>query len=407
MEPLVRQIHEQIRQSGGWIGFDVFMQAALYSPGLGYYAGGGLPFSRQSSRHGGDFVTGPMMGPWMAQVLWRWAQPLRRRRSSMALMPDPLKVREFGGGRGDLAAELLRVAPHQAAEIEMIELSADLQRAQREATMGLGHIRWTSSLEPGFEGLVLANEVLDAMPIKCFEWAGRQEVLEWGVGLAPPDSDAGSDAGLVWAAQPAGHLLADLVFARQQAAAARGLAWDVGYRGEWSPWFGPWLRSVYEAMDRGAVLLIDYGFAQPEMDHPGRTQGTLCAHWRHQRFDAPEELLSRVGQQDLTAHVDFSHVADLATSVGFRVDGFVTQARFLMNAGLLQRAQPILESTSDVEKKTKLLTALHHLISESEMGEVFKVLLLTKQLDDDCRRALIEGGFAQGDRLDSISPTAD
>ena len=324
----------------------------------------------------------------------------------MALMPDPLKVREFGGGRGDLAAELLRVAPHQAAEIEMIELSADLQRAQREATMGLGHIRWTSSLEPGFEGLVLANEVLDAMPIKCFEWAGRQEVLEWGVGLASDADQAGADGGLVWAAQPAGHLLADVVLERKEAATARGLPWDVGYRGEWSPWFAPWLRSLFETMDKGAVLLIDYGFAQPELDHPGRTHGTLCAHWRHQRFDAPAELLNRIGQQDLTAHVDFTHIADLARSVGFCVDGFVTQARFLINGGLLQLAQPVLESTQDVTRKTTLLSALHRLMSESEMGEVFKVLLLTKQLDDGCRQALVQGGFVDGDRLGSISGSA-
>lgn len=406
METLVRQIREQIQQSGGWIGFDAFMQAALYSPGLGYYSGGGQPFAEQPSQQGGDFVTGPMLGPWIGRAIWQWAQPLRGQRSSMALMPDPLKIREFGGGRGDLAAELLRAAPPQAIEMEMVELSADLQRAQRQATSGLGRVQWISSLEPGFKGLVIANEVLDAMPVKCFEWAGRQEVLEWGVGLAEGADQAASDTGLAWVAQPAGHLLADVVLERKEAAAARGLPWDVGYRGEWCPWFGPWLRAVFEAMAHGAVLLIDYGFAQPELDQPGRTHGTLCAHWRHQRIDAPRELLNRIGQQDLTAHVDFTHVAGLAKSMGFGVDGFVTQARFLMNSGLLEIAQPMLEATQDLAQKTRLLQSLQTLMSESEMGEVFKVLLLTKGLDESQRQALIQGGFAQGDRLGSISPLA-
>lgn len=380
------------------------MQSALYSPGLGYYSGGGAPFARQSFSQGGDFITGPMMGPWMARAIWRWAQPLRRQRSSIALVPDALKIREFGGGRGDLAAELLRAARGQAAEVEMVELSADLQQAQRRTTQGLGPIRWIQSLELGFEGLVIANEVLDAMPVKCFEWAGRQEVVEWGVGLAQSgDDESASDDGLVWVAQPAGHLLADVVLERKEAATARGLPWGPGYRGEWSPWFGPWLRSVFESMDRGAVLLIDYGFAQPELDHPGRTDGTLCAHFRHQRFDAPKELLNRVGLQDLTAHVDFTHVADLAKSVGFHVDGFVTQARFLMAAGLLEIAQPLLDQTADVASRAQLLSSLQNLMSESAMGEVFKVLLLTKRLDQASRDALIQGGFAQGDRLASIN----
>jgi SAM-dependent MidA family methyltransferase len=405
MTPLALKIRAQIQQSGGWIGTDAFMQAALYTPGLGYYSGGADPFgpSRQmSGAVGGDFVTGPMLGPWLAQAIWDWASPLRPLPNA-AKDAEPFRIREFGGGRGDLAAGLMRRAaedsrqpdPRTRVHIEMIELSADLQERQRRATQGLGTITWHSALAPGFRGLVIANEVLDAMPVKCFEWAGGDQVLEWGVAASPQGE-------LTWASRPAQKALQQAVLARQQAALARGLPWDIGYRGEFCPWLGPWCQSLSDTMTHGAVLLIDYGYAQPELDHPGRTRGTLCAHHRHQRVDEPHEMLQRVGQQDLTAHVDFSHVAKAATAAGFDVRGFVTQARFLMNSGLLTAAQRLVEGTDDVVSKTRLLQSLQMLLSESEMGEVFKVMLLTKQLSADVSASLYNAGFITGDRRDSL-----
>ncbi len=402
MKALKSRILDQIQQAGGWIGFDEFMQAALYTPGLGYYSGGGVPFSDPQAVGRGDFVTSPMLGPWMADAIWSWAQPLSVPSTGLGRQPARLRIREFGGGRGDLAAELMRRTPAGAIDFEMLETSADLQQMQRERTHGLGAIRWARQLEPGFQGLVIANEVLDAMPVKCFEWMGPEGVREWGVALADAHRAADNRHEFLWAAQPAGHLLADAVAVRAAAAAARGQAWDCGYRGEWSPWFGPWLQSLFESMDVGAVLLIDYGFARPELDHPGRCDGTICAHYQHRRIDAREELLRRIGLQDLTAHVDFTEVAQQARSVGFDVSGFVTQARFLINSGLLQRAQPVIERTTDPADRARLLHQLQMLVSESEMGEVFKVLLLTKGLETQSLTALTDPAFASGDRLASL-----
>ncbi len=398
MTQLVQKIQAQIQDAGGWISADAFMQAALYTPGLGYYAGGSDPFGQSDKGPGssGDFVTGPMLGPWLAQGIWDWSSPLRAAPNTPG---GAFWFREFGGGRGDLAASLLRLANAQSDKaalarpirMEMVELSADLQARQQSATRELGDVVWSSSLTPGFSGLVLANEVLDAMPVQCFEWAGDDRVLEWGVGVS-------SQGRLVWQSRPAGPSLQSAVMARQESAKARGLDWDIGYRGEFCPWFEPWCQSLFDSMECGAVLLIDYGYAQPELDHPGRTAGTLCAHYQHQRFDRPEELLNRVGQQDLTAHVDFSALAHAARKAGFSVDGFVTQARFLINTGLLNSAQHLLDQTQDIVTRTKLLQSLQMLLSESEMGEVFKVMLLTKNLSAELTDELHAGGFASGDR---------
>lgn len=404
MTQLARKIQAQIQAAGGWISADVLMQAALYTPGLGYYAGGADPFGQpdgQSGGGGGDFVTAPMLGPWLAQAIWDWSTPLR---GGLPLAANgPFCVREFGGGRGDLAAALLQLANRSNDDalavspirLEMVELSADLQARQRDATHGLGDVVWSSSLTPGFSGLVLANEVLDAMPVQCFEWAGDEQVLEWGVAV----SDRGQ---LEWQARPASLELRSVVLARQRAALARGLPWDSGYRGEFCPWLEPWCQGLFDSMGQGAVLLIDYGYDRPELDHPGRTRGTLCAHYRHQRFDQPAEFLDRLGQQDLTAHVDFSALADAARKAGFLVNGFVTQARFLMNSGLLTSAQQVLDDTPNVRMRTKLLQSLQMLLSESEMGEVFKVMLLTKNLPTELNEELHDLGFAVGDRCDSL-----
>jgi SAM-dependent MidA family methyltransferase len=401
MTPLALHLHSQIDRAGGWIGADAFMQTALYFPGLGYYTGGADPFGSQGAVHspgGGDFVTAPMLGSWLAKAILGWAEPMRP--VGTLGRSSPFRIREFGGGRGDLAADLLRLSASDSAqagpplEIEMVELSADLQRRQETATRGLGPITWQSTLSPGFSGLVLANEVLDAMPVQCFEWAGGTNVLEWGVST--------SGERLVWSVRPASPPLQQIVLSRQTAASERGLPWDIGYRGEHCPWVGPWCQSLYDSMDQGALLLVDYGHAQPELDHPGRTRGTLCGHYQHRRIDGPDALLERLGAQDLTAHVDFSLVARSASAAGFSVAGFVTQARFLMNVGLLDWAQDVIQNTPDVVARTRLLQSLQMLLSESEMGEVFKVMLLTKELPSDVETALVDSGFASGDRRASL-----
>ena len=406
MVSLVSVIEKEIRLAGGWIGFDVFMQRALYEPNLGYYSGGGRPFPAASGAppegqanppNRGDFVTGPMLGPWLARGVWSVWQELQR------VQPGGCELREFGAGRGDLAAALMRLAHEegQPLSIELIELSADLRESQKRLTerfvSGQQTIRWSSQLAPGFSGLVFGNEVLDAMPVKVFEWLGDQEVSEWGVELNP--ADQGGAEPFRWACRPAGPELQQAVLQRQQEMATQGFHWPKGYRGEWCLWISPWLRSLYESMDWGAVLLIDYGFARHELDHPGRSNGSICAHFQHRRLDAPEELLQAPGTRDLTAHVDFSNTAFQATAAGFSVDGLVTQSRFLMSLGLLDHAQSVLDQTQDVIERTKLAQSLQMLLLESEMGEVFKVMLLTKNLAPDQIKGIVDLGFASGDRL--------
>ena len=383
-DTLFHRIAQQIDSSGGWVGFDLFMQEALYCPGLGYYASGREPFG-----HDGDFVTAPMMGPWFAGVIWHWAEPL-------FAVTGP-RIREFGGGQGGLAAQLLQRSKGQC-QIEMIELSGTLRAAQQKATQGFDSIRWKDTLEPGFQGLVLANEVLDAMPVKAFVWHGFKEtpsVSERGVALGPQ--------GLVWADRPAGTELAAVVHERALAALNRGRPWPKGYQGEHCVALSAWINSLAQSMDSGAVLLIDYGFSQTELDHPGRTSGTLCAHRQHRRIDDPHSLLLHVGEQDLTAHVNFSAVARAAEAAGFQVGGFCTQGRFLTNAGILDQAQMRLNDIGDETQRITLMHQLQTLITESEMGEHFKVMLLMKNLQWSVSSELIASGFSAGDRLDSLS----
>lgn len=364
------------------------MNMALYTPGQGYYCGGSKPFGPQ-----GDFETAPMLGPWLAHSIWQWSQPMQT---------DPVfAIREFGGGRGDLAAGLIQAAGAKGdgVSIEMIELSAGAQAMQRERLAEMPNVVWRSELQPGFSGLVIANELLDAMPVKCFEWQGSDQVLEWGVGV---DASQAQDPRFIWVARPASAPLRSHVLRRAQSAAHRGLPWPTGYRGEACLWTAPWLQSLADSMESGAVLLIDYGFCESELDQPGRASGTLCAHLRHRRLDSFEVLLDRAGQQDLTAHVNFSAIAFQAQQAGFQVDGFVTQARFLMNAGLLDFAQAVLLQTSDERERVRISQSLQKLLTESEMGEVFKVMLLSKGLSESARDALCSRGFALGDRLASL-----
>jgi SAM-dependent MidA family methyltransferase len=378
--PLFRRITDQIAQAKGWIGFDALMQQALYAPGLGYYASGRSPFGSK-----GDFLTAPMLDHWLADSLWTWSEPLRD-----ALGPQIL---EFGGGRGDLAARLLERAGG-GLRYEMLELSGSLRAAQAASTAGHGQLVWREELGTGFKGLMIANEVLDAMPVASFEWHSDQDIRAWGVGI--------SNGQLVWQDRPAEPALRQAVAARAAAAAARGMPWASGHRGEWCPFHLPWIHSVWDALDQGAVLLIDYGFAAPELDHPGRSAGTLCAHYRHQRMDDPDQFLVRLGEQDLTAHVDFSSVAQAALQAGFHVQRFQTQAGFLLDAGLLKLAEERLAQTEDLKTRVRLTQSLQTLLSETDMGEVFKVMLLSKNLDGQVLSRLAGEGDRHGCRMERL-----
>ena len=359
------QLVAAIDAAGGWLPFDRLMALALYAPGLGYYAAGTTKFG--VATQGGDFVTAPELSPLFAQALARQVAPLLARSAPRLL--------EFGAGSGVLARDLLDALRALGATVEdyaVVDLSPDLRERQRALLQG-APVHWLDVPPVDFEGVVLANEVLDAMPVTLFaKRDGR--VFERGVTQVRGT--------LHFEERPAGDELRDAVAAIEDTHGPLPdrYASEVGFAARgWAAAAAAWLR-------RGAVLLIDYGFPQREFYHPQRNGGTLMCHFRHHAHADPLWL---PGANDITAHVDFSAVADAAHGAGLDVLGYTSQARFLMNCGLLG-----LVPAGDA----RAAAAAQTLLSEAEMGELFKVLLLGKGLGDDVPLT----GFAQGDRLHAL-----
>ncbi len=363
---LVRRIEE----AGGWLPFDAWMQAALYEPGLGYYSAGSAKFQRE-----GDFTTAPETSPLFGQALApQVAQILNGSQSRTVL--------EFGAGSGALAAALIPALQDLGIRVEyrILELSADLRVRQQARLAPWGdQVRWLDTLPTAFEGCVLANEVLDAMPALLFQWNTEGDPDLLGVELDP---GAQGSSPFRWSARPAPADVASVIGNRMPPLP--------GYRSEINPQAEAWIRDLGRWLRRGAALLIDYGFPQAEYYHPQRLQGTLMCHFRHHAHDQP---LILAGLQDITAHVDFTAMADAALDGGLDVLGYTSQARFLMNAGLTDL---IRAPGEDPALRARQLTALNTLLSEAEMGELFKVLAIGRDLDDPLL------GFARGDRRDRL-----
>lgn len=369
-----RQIHfyltERIREAGGWLTFEDWMQAALYAPGLGYYSAGSTKFS-----HAGDFTTAPEISPLFGQTLARQvAQVLRA--------TDSAQVLEFGAGSGALAAALIPALQDMGLDVnyQIIELSADLRT--RQATR-LAHVQpsvqWRDTLPESFIGCVLANEVLDAMPATLFRWDENGVLMELCVSL---DTRPDAASPFCYAERPAPNDLAERIAQRMPPLP--------GYRSEINVQAEAWIRQMGQWLTRGAALLIDYGFPQHEYYHPQRAQGTLMCHFRHHAHD---QALVHAGLQDITTHVDFTAMADAALEGGLDVLGYTAQARFLMNSGLTDLiAQP----DGDATHRSKQLTAVNMLVSEAEMGELFKVLAIGRDVDGPLL------GFMLGDRRDRL-----
>lgn len=363
---LARHIHD----AGGWLPFDAWMRAALYAPGLGYYSAGSAKFQRE-----GDFTTAPETSPLFGQALApQVAQILEASRSCTVL--------EFGAGSGALAAALIPAlqALGIAVDYRILELSADLcaRQQSRLAPWG-GQVQWLDALPADFEGCVLANEVLDAMPVTLFQWNAQGNLELLGVEFDRQDQEPGP---FRWSPRPAPADVASLVGTRMPPLP--------GYRSEINPQAEAWVRDLGRWLRRGAALLIDYGFPQAEYYHPQRLQGTLMCHFRHHAHDQP---LILAGLQDITAHVDFTAMADAALEGGLDVLGYTSQARFLMNAGLTDL---IRSPGEDPVLRARQMAAVNTLLSEAEMGELFKVLAVGRDLDGPLL------GFMRGDRRDRL-----
>jgi SAM-dependent MidA family methyltransferase len=373
-----RHICRQIEDAGGWIPFAVFMDLALYAPALGYYAAGARKFGSE-----GDFVTAPEMTPLFGHTV--------ARQVAQVLEQAGGDVVELGAGSGLLAVDILDELERLGrlpARYRILEPSAELaqrqqQRIRQRSPGMMDRVDWLESLESlessasGFRGVVIANEVLDAIPVHILVW--REEgVFERGVAL---ENDV-----LVWQERPAGDSL-------QAAAAGIGAVAEVAglpFVSEVSPAAAGLVSSLARGIDCGAILLIDYGFPRAEYYHPQRSSGTLMCHYRHYVHD---DALFLPGLQDITAHVDFTAVAEAGVDAGCRI-AYTTQAQFLINCGITE----LLARTpaEDMAAYLPQATAVQKLLSPAEMGELFKVLALSRGIDVPLL------GFSEGDRSNRL-----
>jgi len=301
---LTERIEAELRAHGNWIPFARYMELALYEPQYGYYAAAGAQFGR-----GGDFVTAPELSPLFARTLARQVA---------ALLEPGEAVLEFGAGSGALAGQLcdeLAALGAGAHPYLILETSRVLRQRQR---VRLGErARWLERLPEGFRGVMLANEVVDAMPVHALAWT-RSGIMERGVCV--------NGGQLAWCERPA---------AAEVLAAAQAIAIDLPPSGRYVSELAlaapAWLRSLGTALERGAILVIDYGFPRREYYHPQRSMGTLMCHYRHRAHGDPFFL---PGLQDITAHVDFSVLAQAAAGSGLDLLGYAGQAKFLLNCGI-------------------------------------------------------------------------
>jgi SAM-dependent MidA family methyltransferase len=363
-EALRARIGREIEQSGDWLSFARYMELALYAPGMGYYAGGSTKLGAP-----GDFVTSPELGALFARTLARQVGDL--------LTPEAA-ILEFGAGSGALAAALLDELARGGAgapEYLIVEPSAELADRQRSR---LGdRARWLSRLPERFRGVVIANEVADAMPVHALAWTDRG-ILERGVCLA--------EGRLAWSERPAtGGVLA----------AARRLPVELPPSGRYESEIGlaarAWMRSVADVLVDGTALIVDYGFSEREYYHPQRSMGTLMCHYRHRAHGDPFWL---PGLQDITAHVDFSALAAAAIEGGLELRGYATQAQFLVNCGITDLLGQI--DAADAVRYAPLANEAKLLLSPAEMGELFKVLALGRGPGGPLR------GYVQGDRSHTL-----
>ena len=355
---LLERIGAELEAEGNWISFARYMELALHEPGLGYYAGGARKLGA-----GGDFVTAPELSPLYARTLARQVGEL--------LEPGQA-VLEFGAGSGALAETLLE---DLSCPYFILETSPELRQRQQRR-LG-GRARWLERLPEKFRGVMLANEVLDAMPVHAVAWT-RDGVLERGV--------CANEGQLAWSDRAADG---SVIMAAKKIEIEIPLSGR--YESELALFARAWMRSLGRFLERGAVLVADYGFPQTEYFHPQRSMGTIACHYRHHVHGDPFWL---PGLQDVTAHVDFSALARAAAAGGLELLGYASQAQFLVNCGITDLLGK--EDPADAARFLPAAAAAQQLLSPSEMGELFKVLALGRGVN----RPLM--GFTRGDRSDAL-----
>lgn len=351
---LISVIKDEIAQNGV-MSFERYMSLALYAPGLGYYRNALHKFGES-----GDFVTAPEISSLFSQSL--------ANQCAQVLSEIGGDILEFGAGRGVMAADILlhlEKLNQLPAHYYILEVSAQLQNVQKEmigqkAPQLLDRVIWLESLpKTPITGVVLANEVLDAMPVTLFSWMDSQP-KQCGITL--------HDDSLIMCLMDADT---DLI----SSMSALEADFAEGYTSEINKHLFPWINSIAQSLGQGVVLLIDYGFPRREYYHPDRDQGTLMCHYRHYAHTNP---LVYPGLQDITAHVDFTAVAEAGDAAGLTVAGYINQAGFLLNCGLLS----LIDTKAAEEIRFAQNQAVLRLTMPSEMGELFKVIALTKSFEN-------------------------
>lgn len=352
---LVQAIVNRIASCGGVIGFNEYMHMALYQPGLGYYSGNAIKFGAL-----GDFVTAPEISPLFGNCLASQCAALIGQGCAARIL-------EFGAGSGKLCGQILRALPGLERYL-ILDLSAELKQRQRDALRGglepelFAKIEWLSGLPEVFDGIVLANEVLDAMPVHLL--VKQHQWQELGVGYDGQRFDWRSLA-------PGERLLREI----RDIESRRGELPD-DYRCEINLNFKPWFSALAQSCRQAAVLIIDYGYEQSEFYHPARNRGTLECYFQQRVHSDP---LIYPGLQDITAYVDFDACADAAETGGFEIMGLVPQRDFLLANGLLEGAQS-LAADGGIQEQLALSQQIKTLSMPDEMGERFKVLAMQKNL---------------------------
>ncbi|WP_119156732.1 class I SAM-dependent methyltransferase [Caldimonas tepidiphila] len=359
------RIADAVREAGGWLPFDRYMEMALYTPGLGYYANDSLKFGTMPGS-GSDFVTAPELSPLFGRTVARQVR-------QMMVESGTAEVWEFGAGAGTLAVQLLSALGTALLSYHIVDLSGVLRERQRERILAeapefADKVQWHDRLPDEMRGIVVGNEVLDAMPVKLLHFDGTHW-FERGVRV--------EGAGFAWEDRPTG------LRPPFEGPFLPGTVTEVHPHAE------AFVRTLGQVLVRGGALLIDYGFPEAEYYHPQRAGGTLMCHRAHR---ADPDPLEDPGLKDITAHVNFTGIAVAAQESGFDVIGYASQGRFLLNTGILDLLPAASEDAAADAQRLRQVAMVHKLVNEHEMGELFKVLALARGFE------MAPMGFAQGDR---------
>ncbi len=350
-DALAERLRAEIAAAGGWLDFSRYMELALYAPGLGYYSGGSTKLGPA-----GDFVTAPELGDWLGRALARTLAPV------LAPLDAPVLL-ELGAGSGALAAQILDALAargERRVRYRILEMSADLRARQQRRLERFGaRVEWLERLpaQP-FCGAIVANEVVDALPVSRFVIRdGRARAL--GV--------VATGAGFAWAEGPERPEIAAAVARLEEDLGER---LPDGYRSELCLVLPAWITALAAVLASGSMLLVDYGLVRREYYHEQRRDGTLRCHYRHRAHDDP---FVYPGLTDITAWVDWSACAAAARAAGLDVAGFTTQSQFLLEM-LTAEPPPVAVDARSMSQ----LAALKTLLMPGEMGERFKVLMLSR-----------------------------